>query len=374
MDLPLPFELPFLDISPTFQGFLFPTELLKTEGSIQYLFQIEKTLEEHRDDLEQGRGSSIITIIGNEFLFAVGLGSLPIAAQDPRLYFARGEDVLSFPLSTLAKLGPELHVIVGWSRTTMLLSISRMGGGPTRSTQRFHGHSESSFVTTLTDDYGTSCLIAECQTPHYAPPSTLINWARKRGLLPIEEYKTETDFYARVFHALGSLEQKLENVREPSCFWDIQYEGNSVVKRSPKRERDLHSIIESVLSDHLFLSSIDVVPEHATSVGRLDFLLIGRLVGGKTAKVCVEFKGAHSRDFMHGLTHQLPAYMAAAGEDVGAYCALDFSGPWFTSNIDGLKRLAEVTVAVGSLGNQRHRYPIQYFVYSLGKSVPASQA
>jgi hypothetical protein len=314
---------------------LSPTELLRAEGSIQFGLPWR--------DLEEAKGL-IIFIADKDFLFFVGLG-------DGWLMFARGDDMLRLPLRELVKLGRavrrEIHVIVGWTRTHMLLSASGFGSG----------------------GEGLNC---ECDTPPYEPPRALIDWARRQGLAPVTEYESEEAFYARVFVALGSMENKLENVRDPSCFWNVRYEGNKVIQRTPKREEDLHSIVESVLSDHLFLSAIDVFPEHATSVGRLDFLLVGNVADGKRGKVCVEFKNTHSPDFMRGLTHQLPAYMAATGVEVGAYCGLDFSGPWLKAPTRPFKRTAEITVAIRSLGNQRRQYPIQYFEYHLGKNPSAS--
>jgi len=240
---------PILGIAPSFEGFLSPTELLRTEGSIQF-----KLLSDGLKDRTEG---AIVSIADEDFLFFIGFGNeIPGSPGQGFLMFARGDDVLRLPLQHLVQLYADLHIIVGWTRTTMLLSVWRFDSAKTTSTDRFP--TESACITRLNSADGTEGFICECQTDPYAPPKTLLDWARRQGLVPVTQYDTEEAFYARFFHALGSLEQKLESVREPSCFWDITYEGNKIIARTPKRERDLHSIIESVLSDHLFLSSIEV--------------------------------------------------------------------------------------------------------------------
>jgi len=320
---------PSVQIDPSFDGMLAPTELLRSEGSIQFGLRDEGP--EHND-------GAIVLMVDKDFIFFIGV-------SDGYIMFCRGNDLLRLPLKEAGKPGQELQSIVGWTRTHMMLFLGAFASSNGRA--------------------------VECDTEPYEPPKTLIDWSRKQGLAPVITYENETAFYARVFTMLGSMEGKLENVHDPSCYWDIHYEGNRVVRRTPKREEDLHSIVESVLSDHLFLSSIDVFSEHVTEAGRLDFLLVGSLADGRRLKVCVEFKNTHSPDYMRGLVQQLPTYMVAAGAEVGAYCGLDFQGLWY----EGRKvrdRMAEITLAIRSLGNQRRQYPIQYFVYHLGKKVSAS--
>src|SRR5262249_24424935 len=76
---------------------------------------------------------------------------------------------------------------------------------------------------------------------------------------------------------------------------------------------------------------IEVTPEYTVSGGRLDFLFTGLLADNQRVYACVEFKHAHSRDLLHGLTHQLPAYMRGKGCDFGLYCVLYFRGGDFAA-------------------------------------------
>lgn len=160
-------------------------------------------------------------------------------------------------------------------------------------------------------------------------PASLFRWARHQSLIPTEAYACEAEFVARVHTGLAMLQDKVDAMSNRDIFWNVDYDGNQVKHRSPKREVDLHGVMHAFLSDQFFLASIEVIPEAMSSVGRLDFLFIGQVKGVGMVKVCAEFKLAHSKDLYRGVEFQLPAYMISHGTDNGAYCIIDFRGKEF---------------------------------------------
>jgi hypothetical protein len=157
-------------------------------------------------------------------------------------------------------------------------------------------------------------------------------------------------------------------------FWDIEHQGRRIVRRRPKRENDLHGVIHALLSDHFFLSSIDVIPEVQTGAGDLDFLFIGTIRGQGLAKVCAEFKLAHSTSLYHGIESQLPAYMRAQKTDNGTYCILDYRGQWFEEpQVDDTDMHNQLAIC-SARGWPSRRYPIKVHHFHLGRGRSASVA
>lgn len=76
----------------------------------------------------------------------------------------------------------------------------------------------------------------------------------------------------------------------------------------------------------MFIANIEVVPEYQTGVGNLDFMFLGHVKGEGSARLCAEFKNAHSKDIFNGFTTQLPLYMRNSGAEYGAYCVLSYKG------------------------------------------------
>ena len=146
----------------------------------------------------------------------------------------------------------------------------------------------------------------------------------------------------------------------PNVFWDFQYQGKRIVKRSPKkRESDLHPIIQGLLSDQMFLSSIELSAEYQTGVGNLDFMFTGSVRDKGIAKICAEFKNAHSKDLLHGLEYQLPAYMKNKNVEHGTYCILDFRGKWFNEPDVDKKSLSAELGRARTRGNLPRVPPIK---------------
>ncbi len=124
----------------------------------------------------------------------------------------------------------------------------------------------------------------------------------------------------------------------------------------------------------MFLSSIEVSTEYQTGVGNLDFMFMGSVKNKGVAKICAEFKNAHSKDLLHGLEYQLPAYMKNKNVEHGTYCILDFRGEGFDQpNVDEGFLSAE-------LGRARTRAnlppipPIKIHFLKLGKNKSASRS
>jgi hypothetical protein len=204
-------------------------------------------------------------------------------------------------------------------------------------------------------------------------PLSLFRWARQQGLIPVEQFESEYQFLSRVHQSLDSLQDKVDEMANPNVFWDFQYDGNRIVKRWPKKETDLHPIIQGLLSDQLFLSSIEVSAEYQTGVGKLDFVFMGSVRNKGIAKICAEFKSLHSKDLFHGLEYQLPAYMKNKKVEHGTYCILDFRGEWFDQpNVDNQTLTAELARA-RSRADLPSVPPIKIHYLKLGKIKSASR-
>lgn len=178
---------------------------------------------------------------------------------------------------------------------------------------------------------GTDKVHREVRVPTYpvTPPRSLIAWSRKQNLLQTVEYSSEEEFRQRVYACLASIQDKVDATGAFNPFWDVSYSGLIIQARSPKRETDIHPTVHALLSDQMLMSSIDVVPEYQTSVGNLDFMFMGAIKGCGVARMCAEFKLAHSADLLRGLQVQLPAYMRSRDVKYGAYCVISFKGDWF---------------------------------------------
>ena len=176
---------------------------------------------------------------------------------------------------------------------------------------------------------GKHGIYSESVTIPAAVPSSLVAWARKQSLIPHDTYNSEEEFRSKVYAGLGSIQEKIDKAGAAISFWDVEYDGQRILKRTPKKEPHTHPIINCILSDHMLLANVEVIPEYKTGVGNLDFLFMAPLKGGGLAKLAVEFKRAHANDLEHGLETQLPAYMRNIGTNYGAYCVLSFKGDWF---------------------------------------------
>jgi hypothetical protein len=210
-------------------------------------------------------------------------------------------------------------------------------------------------------------------TPSCRPPPSLIRWLRKQNLLETIVYDSESAFRDRVHSILGTLQDTTDALQSEDGFWDLLYDGNRIVSRSPKRETDLHSLLHGLLLDQFLMSSIEVIPEYSMGVGRLDFMLMGSVKNREPVKLCLELKHAHSPDLIRGLTVQLPRYMQGAGAKNGVYVVLWYGHSAGTANescADLQSRLvAEQLLCFDDALSKR----IRVFTLDLTASVKASQ-
>jgi hypothetical protein len=325
-------EMPEVWIDPGAGGRLTPEALLRPTGSVDV-------------DLGSRRFPSqkvcIFHIAGDDFWFNLGF-------LNGKLVFQRREYSLEMTESFFRKLKGNTTVIASWTFDSLILLLGPRG-----------------FV-------GPSIRKVLKIEPRPAPVS-LIRWARTQSLMPTIEHETEADFVSRVHSGLSLLQDKIDAMHNRDIFWDIEYAGQRVVSRRPKKERDLHGAIQALLSDQFFLSSIDVIPEVHTGAGNLDFLFTGAVKGSGIAKVCAEFKLAHSASLYRGIESQLPAYMRAQNTDNGTYCVLDFRGEWFDDGPADEGDMNLQLAVCAKRGWPLRSHPIKVHRLYLGRSRRASE-
>jgi hypothetical protein len=277
-------EFPEVHINPASDGRVTPSALLRSEGTIE--FNVE------REDFDHEM--IIFHIATKDFWFNLGF-------KDGYLFMQRNEFVLKVKPSFLKKLPGNKVVLASWTMNWLNFLLGPIG---------FQGPSISK----------------KLEIEPRPVPLSLFRWARQQSLIPVEQFDSENHFLSRVHLSLDLLQTKVDEMANPNVFWDVQYQGNKIVNRSPKKETDLHAIIQSLLSDQMFLSSIEVSTEYQTGVGNLDFMFMGSVKDKGISKICAEFKNSHSKDLLHGLEYQLPAYMKNKNVEHGTYCILDFRG------------------------------------------------
>jgi len=173
-------------------------------------------------------------------------------------------------------------------------------------------------------------------TPPTFPPHSLQEWARRQALLPRVVYENTIAVYEAAVDQLQQLIKKIVDTNAINGFWDIQYEGNAIVSRKPKRETDIHPQIRLLLYDFEVLKNLQVIPEYPIGSGQLDFLISGHTAEGQIVNICLEFKLAHATDLAHGIAQQLPEYMARRATDFGIFGVLDF-GEVYPANTSQFK-------------------------------------
>jgi hypothetical protein len=276
--------MPTIGISPSTKGFIIPSDLLTSEGTLAF-----------DTKLNELRKEGVIFKVENdnfEFSFFV---------KNYLLVLKRNESVAVLPLKDVRSSLDYVKIIAMWSFNELYL-----------------GCGKKQYVTEV-----------KASTVPTSPPQSLIKWARMQNLLPITEYASEEDFRAKVYECLANIQDKINKMASINIFWDIEYSGKKIMSRKPKNEPDIHPIIHCILCDQMLLASIEVIPEYKTGVGNMDFLFMGTVKNKGLCKLCAEFKHAHSKDIFNGLEKQLPAYMCRCDATYGAYCVLGFKGEWF---------------------------------------------
>lgn len=210
-------------------------------------------------------------------------------------------------------------------------------------------------------------------TNYTVPPISLLQRLRKANLVETFQYETEELFVYKVYSILNSLDTRIREMHSVNIFWDIMYDGNKVNSKLPKREVDIQPIISAILSDQMFMSSIEVVPEYTTGVGNLDFMLMASIKKRGVSKICLEVKKAHSKDLIHGLTKQLPLYMENSNVKTGIYLVL-----WYGKYLDQINTGTYEDLEIELMNCQltagfRHAKQVRFFSLDLTKSKSASR-
>lgn len=278
--------MPQFKIAPVLKGSITAYDVLHSQGT--FVFKTSKTA--HLKD------GLLFLLNEKDFLFSYRIENQSLVVQRNNV-----KNKLSF---ANAPKNTELTIFMMWSFSQLSLICS-------------YGIGES------------QQLKSKVPTEPCAPPVSLVKWARQQNLIPIETYQSEENFRNKVHSCLQSIQDKIDESGGFSQFWNVNYDGNRIVSRKPKRETEIHPTIHCLLSDQALISSFEVIPEFHSGIGDLDFLIIGKLDDGQSSKLCIEFKNAHSDDLFHGITKQLPEYMGNCKSTYGVYCVLNYNGEWF---------------------------------------------
>jgi len=318
---------PIIRVSPAFKGAITVADLLTTEGTLQ--FSID------RNSINEG--GIIFQLINDDFVFVLSL-------QNNSIVFQRNKTVSVLTVQEILDKNYEVMVFAIW--THEILTLHCMAGEDSKR--------------------------AEVPTIPTATPPQLIRWARKNSLIPVEKYSTEEELREKIHSCFLTINEKIREADAFKSFWNIIYSGNKMIDRKPKKEVEIQPLMHCFLSDQMLLSNIEVIPEHKTGEGNLDFLFVGYVEGQGMCKFCSEFKLAHSQDLSKGLLQQLPAYMSVSKATYGAYCVLNYKGGWF--DLPNLPEALDVHLNIVLTKEASPFYQnIRVFIFDLAKIQTASK-
>jgi hypothetical protein len=322
-----------ISIAPAFGGALVPSDLLQSEASLGFW----------------------IPWPAKGILFRVTHGDYftELSVQKGCVVLCRNDYSVNVAVNDIIGEAKKLFVAVTWTPSSIGLHCGAGIGG------------------------SDNLLNQTAKTPPTIPPNSLIRLARKANILPVEEYQSEESLRQKVYAALDSVQSKIDMMANVSSFYDVTYDGKAIKSRKPKAETDIQPIIMGLLNDQMLMANIEVIPECRTGVGALDFMFIGSVKDHGICRVCAEFKNAHSKDVLHGLTVQLPQYMRNAGASYGAYCVLWYKGEWWLSP-DKYDTPDEFLINLQTMSLEAYASEpllegVRIFVYDLSKKPPASR-
>lgn len=323
--------MPKIHILPAFKGHVVPRDLLQSQGTLEFVTSRYALCKED---------GVLFVVEDADFSFY-------LAVRGGVLILRRQEALLNLNLNDLPSPLDWVMLRVIWSLDTLQVTCG------------------------LTDRIINQTWT---RTQPSAPPRSLLKWAREQNLLKVIEYSSAEEFRAKVYSCLRSIQEKIDETGAVRQFWDFSYDGNRIASRIPKKEVDVHGAVACILSDQMFIANIEVVPEYQTGVGNLDFMFLGHVKGEGSARLCAEFKNAHSKDVFNGLTKQLPLYMRNSGAEYGAYCVLRYKGHWFDEPAETLEA-QEAAFRSITLGYEDPLLrKIRIFALDLSKPPPASQS
>jgi hypothetical protein len=250
--------------------------------------------------------------------------SLELGFREGGGYIRRNTAELHYPVSSDEFAGERASWVFTWSPTMLQIHLAaskaRTSMGETPPT------TERAAATV-----GTRSL----ETPQFVLPEPLVQFLRRRSVLPRTQYTSLIDLWRTVRESLDDISLLIEATGKPNPFWDVTYEGGAIVSRRPKREPECHAAIQLLFDRAALAKNLTVIPEFQTAGGALDFLITGVLASGAQGRICVEFKHAHSRDLYRGLMEQLPRYMESQAATYGIYGVFWFKGrDWDQPTLD----------------------------------------
>jgi hypothetical protein len=248
---------PLFETTPQLKGILTLRDLLNNEATISFRVPSIKNL---------GQGF-LFRLLHDEFIMNLSFG-------DNTIVFQRNETVSVLTLDDIPESGNIMFFIM-WNFSELIIDCRY---GPTEKDSK----------------------ISKVPTVPSTPPTSLIKWARKNNLLPIEEYLSEEEFRNKIHSCLQSIQDKISESRTYYPFWNILYKGKKIQSRTPKNEIEIHPLIQGLLSDQFLMSSIEIIPEFKGGSGDLDFLFIAKIKNQGFSYFCTEFKNAHSQKLEDG--------------------------------------------------------------------------
>ncbi len=330
-----------VDIAPQMKSSITYYDLIRAESSLEFTMP--------NSQLGTGRGGILFRVRHPDYLLEAGF-------TEKSVYILRNSARLDYEIDVDSPL-QRTSYLIGWSPEKIILvcvETTDKNGNPL-------GPDKLPSMESRTKTLKTNATI---------PPNSLLEWARKQSIAQTTVYQSESEFYQAVIAALQTISDKVESITMQNPFWDISYDGNKIISRSPKKETDIHPTIHGLLSDIALAKNFQIAREFHIAGGQLDFLISGSLRTGKVVSVCVEFKHAHSTDLKHGLTVQLPAYMKAKASDFGIYCVMYFKGIHFSepAGYDYGKLQVELSILANSKGLSNIRIIVFDFSYPISPS------
>lgn len=305
-----------------------PTDLLKPKGKINYM-----TLDSSFNFFQES--GVLFEVTGENFHFNFSINSESLSIERN-----------GFKVSLTPEMFPDgklLFFLMGWSTNKLIL---------------LSGYRENEETIEVLQEIETIPTIA---------PMSLKRWAKEQSLIQTSIYKSVDNLRDAVYQTIADLKDKIEDTGSGESFWDYQYKGNAVTKKTPKKEPLAQLLFKPMLVTDLFFRGLEIFRENKTSSGDIDFTITGAVEGIGSVSMCIELKNAHSKELENGLLNQLPDYMRSQQSEYGAYCVLNY-------NIDGnIEQRAELVqklnlVQYGST-DPIVKTKIRFFVIDLDKNI-----
>ena len=294
----------FIEITSKLQGYCTSHDLLAPEGTIEF-----------KSNYSQIGGKKA----GYLFKLSCENYHLEVGFTSTHFYIRRNDQILEWLIEPVYKPKGKIHCFAIWQLTQLSILILD------------EKYEEVTSAIVNPEDRSTEITrrTKTLETTPTIPPNSLLVWARKEAITPTTTYRSAEDFYEVVASSVQTIQDKVSTIGLHNPFWDITYDGSKILSRGPKHETDIHPTIHGFLFDIAIAKNFLINPEYQIAGGKLDFLISGTLSTYETVNACVEFKHAHSKDYLQGLLKQLPAYMKSKGCDFGIYCVLYFRGRHF---------------------------------------------